>query len=146
MLVNREGQIFAGQRNDRPENEPPAWQMPQGGIDDGESPRDAVLRELWEETGVTSDLVEIEAETIDWVNYDLPEELSRRLWKGRYRGQKQLWFLMRFIGTDANVDIQTEHPEFNEWRWMGPDELLDSIVPFKRDLYAKVMNEFRAKL
>jgi putative (di)nucleoside polyphosphate hydrolase len=144
MLVNQEGLIFAGQRNDRPENEPPAWQMPQGGVDKGEAPREAVLRELWEETGVTADLVTIEAQSKDWLPYDLPLALSQKLWKGRYRGQEQMWFLMRFNGKDSDVNIQTEHPEFSEWRWMGSDELLTSIVPFKRALYSKVLAEFHA--
>lgn len=146
MLVNEDGHIFAGQRNDRPENEPAAWQMPQGGVDKGEEPREAVLRELWEETGVTSDLVTIEAQTNDWLPYDLPLELSKRLWKGKYRGQEQLWFLMRFKGTDADINIETEHPEFSEWCWMEPDALLASIVPFKRDLYALVLAELRDKI
>lgn len=146
MLVNLDGHIFAGQRNDRPKSEPPAWQMPQGGVDKGEAPDEAVFRELWEETGVTKDLVTLEAQTNAWLPYDLPLELSKRLWKGKYRGQKQLWFLMRFNGTDADINIQTEHPEFSEWRWMAPDELLKSIVPFKRDLYDLVMAELRPKI
>lgn len=146
MLVNKDGHIFAGQRNDRPESEPPAWQMPQGGVDKGEAPDEAVFRELWEETGVTKDLVTVEAQTSDWLPYDLPQELSKRLWKGKYRGQKQLWFLMRFNGADSDINIATEHPEFSEWRWMAPDELLNSIVPFKRDLYDLVMAELRPKI
>ncbi|MEY8118811.1 RNA pyrophosphohydrolase [Falsihalocynthiibacter sp. BN13B15] len=146
MLVNKDGHIFAGQRNDRPESGPPAWQMPQGGVDKGEAPEVAVLRELWEETGVTKNLVTIEAQTSEWLPYDLPLELSQRLWKGKYRGQEQLWFLMRFNGTDADINIQTEHPEFSEWRWMAPDELLQSIVPFKRDIYDLVMAELRPKI
>lgn len=146
MLVNKDGRIFAGQRNDRPENEPPAWQMPQGGVDKGEAPRDAVLRELWEETGVTADLVSIEAETNEWLPYDLPLELSKRLWKGKYRGQKQLWFLMRFNGSDADINIQTEHPEFSEWCWMSPEKLRVSIVPFKRDLYDQILGELVPKI
>ncbi|MCG7860500.1 RNA pyrophosphohydrolase, partial [Flavihumibacter sediminis] len=95
---------FVGQRIDNPG---PAWQMPQGGVDKGEAPRDAALRELWEETGVTSDLVTIEAETPDWIPYDLPHELVPRIWKGRYRGQEQRWFMMRFHGADAQVNIAT---------------------------------------
>lgn len=146
MLVNQNGLIFAGQRNDRPQNEPPAWQMPQGGVDKGEAPRDAVLRELWEETGVTSDLVTIEAQTSEWLPYDLPLELSKRLWKGKYRGQKQLWFLMRFQGSDADINIQTEHPEFSEWCWMTPEKLRTSIVPFKQDLYDQILGELVPKI
>ncbi|WP_380054960.1 RNA pyrophosphohydrolase [Falsihalocynthiibacter sp. SS001] len=146
MLVNKDGLIFAGQRNDFAKNEQPAWQMPQGGVDDGETPQEAVLRELWEETGVPAELVSIEAESQDWLAYDLPLEISKRLWKGRYRGQKQRWFLMRFNGSDADINIQTEHPEFSEWRWMNVEELLASIVPFKRALYDQVMEEFADKL
>ncbi|MCV6823168.1 MULTISPECIES: RNA pyrophosphohydrolase [Halocynthiibacter] len=146
MLVNQDGLIFAGQRNDRPAHEPPAWQMPQGGIDDGEAPEAAALRELWEETGVEADKVTIETQTQDWLPYDLPHDLSLKLWKGKYRGQKQLWFLMRFNGTDSDINIETEVPEFSEWCWMAPDKLIESIVPFKRNLYGKVLGEFGPKL
>ncbi|MFV2051424.1 RNA pyrophosphohydrolase [Aliiroseovarius sp. YM-037] len=138
MLANADGRIFAGQRID---TDIPAWQMPQGGIDEGENARDAALRELWEETGVVADLVSIEAETRDWVAYDLPHDLVPKLWKGRYRGQKQRWFLMRFQGSDSDIQIETEHPEFSRWKWVTAQEMLDSIVPFKRDLYAKVVAE-----
>jgi putative (di)nucleoside polyphosphate hydrolase len=141
MVVSRDGRIFAGQRLDNPG---PAWQMPQGGIDDGETARDAALRELWEETGISPDKVEIMAETRDWIPYDLPPHLVPRLWKGRFRGQKQRWFLMRFLGEDADIDIETDHPEFSRWTWLAPEELLDCIVPFKRDTYRRVIEEFRA--
>ena len=139
MLINASGLIFGAQRID---SELPAWQMPQGGIDQGEDPRAAALRELWEETGVTADLVTIEAQSADWVNYDLPHHLVPKLWKGRYREQKQQWFLMRFQGADAQINIETEHPEFSEWRWLDSAELIAEIVPFKRDVYTKVVNEF----
>lgn len=139
MLANRDGEVFVGQRIDNPG---PAWQMPQGGIDKGEAPRDAALRELWEETGVTADKVDIIAETTGWVPYDLPHDLVPRIWKGRFRGQEQKWFLMRFKGTDADVNIVTEHPEFSRWRWLPPSELVDAIVPFKRDVYRAVLSEF----
>jgi len=138
MLVNRDGHVFVGQRID---NQTDAWQMPQGGIDPGEAPRDAALRELWEETGVSADKVEIVAETSGWVPYDLPHDLVPKLWKGRFRGQEQKWFLMRFNGTDADVNIVTEHPEFSEWRWLPTSELLANIVPFKRAVYAAVLEE-----
>lgn len=138
MLANRDGNVFVGQRIDNPG---PAWQMPQGGVDEGETPRDAALRELWEETGVPADKVEIVAETAGWVPYDLPHDLVPKLWKGRFRGQEQKWFLMRFTGEDADVNIDTEHPEFSEWRWLPPEELAGAIVPFKRAVYETVLAE-----
>lgn len=143
MLVNADGLIFAGQRID---NKSKAWQMPQGGIDPDEAPRAAALRELWEETGVTENHVEIEAQTRDWLTYNLPADLIPILWHGRYQGQKQLWFLMRFTGTDADINIATDHAEFSEWRWSAPDELIASIVSFKRDLYQTVVDHFRDQI
>ncbi len=143
MLVNDVGKVFVGQRLD---NDTAAWQMPQGGVDDGEAPREAALRELWEETGVTADLVTLEAETEDWVTYDLPHDLVPRIWKGRYRGQKQKWFLLRFHGADTDVNIATDHPEFSEWCWMAPDILADNIVPFKRAVYEHVVAGFAEAL
>ncbi|WP_050523936.1 RNA pyrophosphohydrolase [Pseudorhodobacter wandonensis] len=145
MLINAEGRIFAGQRLDAPAGTA-AWQMPQGGIDDGEKPRVAALRELWEETGVTADLVEKIAKTEDWVTYDLPPELLGKAWGGKYKGQRQKWFLYRFLGTDDQVNIATDHPEFSEWRWIGADEMIASIVPFKRAVYEQVVSAFRGHL
>ncbi|MFN4130175.1 MAG: RNA pyrophosphohydrolase [Paracoccaceae bacterium] len=143
MLINAHGQIWTGQRLDSPS---PAWQMPQGGIDEGESPRDAALRELWEETGVTSDLVEILDKTKDWLTYDLPPELLGKVWKGKFRGQKQKWFLCRFLGQDDGVSIDSENPEFSAWKWIGAREMCDAIVPFKRAVYDHVVRSFRTHI
>lgn len=143
MLINKEGQVFVGQRNDRDFD---AWQMPQGGIDKGEEPETAALRELEEETGVTSDLVEVIAQSKDWLPYELPHDLVPNIWKGRYRGQEQKWFLLRFKGTDDQVKIQTKHPEFSEWRWMPVEDLVANIVPFKREVYQAVVDAFETHL
>ncbi|NHQ74767.1 RNA pyrophosphohydrolase [Roseovarius gahaiensis] len=139
MLANADGRVFVGQRIDQ---DATAWQMPQGGIDPGEAPRDAALRELWEETGVSADLVTVEAETSGWIPYELPHDLVPRIWKGRYKGQEQKWFLLRFHGRDSDVNIETEHPEFAKWQWLAPDQLIANIVPFKRVVYEQVMAEF----
>ncbi|WP_320177310.1 RNA pyrophosphohydrolase [Roseovarius pacificus] len=143
MLANAEGRVFVGQRIDQ---DITAWQMPQGGIDPGEAPRDAALRELWEETGVPADLVTVETETEGWIPYELPHDIVPRIWKGRYKGQEQKWFLLRFHGRDSDVNIETEHPEFSEWRWLDPAELIANIVPFKRTVYERVMAEFGDRL
>ncbi len=137
LLVNNDNNIFVGERLDTPG----AWQMPQGGIDKGEAPETAALRELEEETGIKSELATIEAKTADWVLYDLPPHLLGKLWKGRYAGQKQLWFKMRFTGTDAAINIATKHPEFGRWKWSDPQEIAAEIVEFKRDVYTKVLSE-----
>lgn len=141
MLLNQAGLVWAGMRRDTAG----AWQMPQGGLDEGEDPRAAALRELEEETGISPDLVDIIAET-GWVSYDLPPELLGKVWKGRYRGQRQKWYLMRFHGDDSAVDIAQDHPEFSQWRWMRADDLLTHIVPFKRTLYVDVIDSFRTYL
>ena len=138
MLLDAEGRVFVGERLDTPG----AWQMPQGGIDAGEAPREAALRELWEETGVTTDLVEVLAETADWLTYDLPPELLGKVWKGKYRGQKQLWVVMRFMGRDDQIAIETEHPEFSQWKWTDRASLVADIVPFKKDIYRQLADEF----
>ncbi|MBK4215012.1 RNA pyrophosphohydrolase [Paracoccus caeni] len=142
VLINDEGRIFAGQRIEMQG----AWQMPQGGIDKGEEPLQAALRELVEETGVSPDKVEVLGATSDWVYYDLPPELLGKAWKGKYGGQRQIWVLMRFTGSDADIRIDTDHPEFDKWCWIGADDLLDNIVPFKRDVYAQVIAAFRDHL
>ncbi|WP_207779297.1 RNA pyrophosphohydrolase [Zavarzinia aquatilis] len=137
MLINPAGLVFVGQRID---NLVEAWQMPQGGIDDGEEPQTAAMRELGEEIG--TEKAEIIAESAGWLNYDLPLELIPKVWKGRYRGQRQKWYAMRFLGTDADINIATSHPEFAAWRWVEHHQLPDLIVPFKRDLYQEIVAEF----
>ncbi len=139
MLLNAEGKVFVGQRLDSTLE---AWQMPQGGIDPGEEAATAALRELEEETGISRHLVTIVARADKDLDYDLPADLIGKLWKGRYRGQRQTWFLMRFEGTDADVKIETAHPEFRAWKWAEPSELPDMIVPFKRELYQNVLRAF----
>lgn len=139
MLRNADGLIFVGQRLDHSLE---AWQMPQGGIDDGEDPMTAAIRELGEETGIAPHLVEMVATSADQHIYDLPDDLIGKMWGGKYRGQRQHWFLFNFLGQDSDIDIETEHQEFRAWRWARPDELVDLIVPFKRELYANVLREF----
>lgn len=136
LLIDGQGGIFVGERIDTPG----AWQMPQGGIDDGETPVDAAIRELTEETGiVAARLIGISA---DWRSYDLPPDLAAKAWGGRFRGQAQLWAAFQFTGSHDDINIETEHPEFRRWKWTSPQSLLDEIVDFKRDLYAEVLAEF----
>lgn len=140
MLANKGGKVFVGQRLD---TRTEAWQMPQGGIDDGEDAEQAALRELEEETGIARDLVTVIARAKDEFFYDLPEDLAGTLWKGKWRGQRQSWFLMRFLGTDDDINIATEHQEFRAWQWIEPQHLPALIVPFKEKLYRDVLSEFR---
>jgi putative (di)nucleoside polyphosphate hydrolase len=143
MLVNAERRIFVGQRLDSALD---AWQMPQGGIDKGEDDEAAAFRELGEETGIAPHLATILARSTGEHLYDLPPSLMGKMWRGRYRGQRQRWFLMRFLGSDSDINIDTATPEFRAWRWADIDELVDLIVPFKRELYTNVIAEFRPHL
>lgn len=140
MVLNAEGRVFVGRRIFQELGQ--AWQMPQGGVDDGEDLREAALRELVEETGITK--VRVLAEAADWFTYDLPADAVGIALKGKYRGQKQKWFAVRFLGTDRDVNLKHHKPpEFDAFRWVHVDELVDLIVPFKRDVYAKVVEAFR---
>ncbi|MEH3106077.1 MAG: RNA pyrophosphohydrolase [Sphingomonas fennica] len=139
MLLNGENKVFVAQRIDTTLE---AWQMPQGGLDPGEEPQAGALRELEEETGIPPRLVTILARAPQDLLYDLPADLAPKLWGGRWRGQRQAWFLCRFTGTDADIDLETPHPEFRAWKWAEPGELPDMIVPFKRQLYLDVLEAF----
>jgi putative (di)nucleoside polyphosphate hydrolase len=139
MLLNKEGKVFVGARID---NTDEAWQMPQGGIDEGEEPWATALREVEEETGIPPHLVEKISECSERLKYDLPRALQGKLWGGKWRGQDQDWYLARFLGDDRDIDIATRDPEFREWKWIEPAELPELIVPFKRDLYRQLLREF----
>jgi len=139
MLLNPQKKVFVALRID---NAAEAWQMPQGGLEEGEDPEAGMLRELEEETGIRPDLVQVIARGRHTFFYDLPEDLVGKVWKGKYRGQRQHWFLARFLGTDADVNLDTPEPEFRGWRWAEPAELPRIIVPFKRRLYEDVLEEF----
>lgn len=143
MLLNRQGRVFVGQRLDSTLE---AWQMPQGGIDPGEDALEAAFRELWEETGVVRHQAELIAEAPEELQYDLPENLIGKVWKGKWRGQRQRWFLLRFLGEDGDIDIETAHPEFRSWRWSDPADLPALIVPFKRALYTRLLELFAPHL
>lgn len=145
MLVNREGRVFVGQRIDSKEGD--RWQMPQGGVDPGEDLEAAMLRELAEETGARPEHLEVVARLPGELFYDLPPELRGRLWGGKYVGQRQTWFLVRFTGADADIDLDAHHdPEFAAWKWVAPEELPELIVPFKRGVYEAVVEGFRGRI
>jgi putative (di)nucleoside polyphosphate hydrolase len=141
MLVNAQRHVWVGARIDNPAD---AWQMPQGGIDEGEDPWATALREVEEETGIAPHLIERIAACPDRLRYDLPEEWRPRFWGGKWVGQEQDWFLCRFLGQDRDVNIATAHPEFREWKWIEPERLPEVIVPFKRQLYERVLQAFAA--
>jgi putative (di)nucleoside polyphosphate hydrolase len=141
LLLDREQRVFVGRRINMPAGLA-AWQMPQGGIDPSEEPRQAAMRELHEEIGTRK--AEILAETRGWLHYDLPAEIAGGVWGGNYRGQRQKWFAMRFTGQDGDIDLAaTPHPEFDAWEWVAPARLPELVVPFKRQLYLDVLAEFR---
>ena len=139
MLINEHRHVFVGRRID---NRDEAWQMPQGGIDKGEKPWPAALRELEEETGVHKKLVEKVARLPEQLRYDIPEAIASRLWGGKWKGQLQDWYLVRFLGSDKDVNIATKHPEFSHWKWVEPHLLPELIVPFKRDMYRTIIQGF----
>jgi len=139
VLLNASGQVFVAKRIDTPGD---AWQMPQGGIDQDEDPRKAIFRELKEEIGTAN--AEIIEESADWLSYDLPKDVRKLVWKGRYRGQKQKWYLLRYLGTDADIDLTADkHPEFSTWKWADFESIPDMIVEFKRDLYQDIVATFQ---
>lgn len=143
MLLNRDGRVFVAARTDNPED---AWQMPQGGLDEGEEPWPGILRELEEETGIAPALVERIAECSEQLRYEIPEEWRPRHWDRQWKGQLQHWFLARFLGSDEDINLETEHPEFRAWKWVEPSDVPELIVPFKRDLYSRLLGEFSEHL
>ena len=143
IVLIKNGMVFAAQRIDYQSS---AWQMPQGGIEDKETPRKAAIRELREETGISKEKVEIICQTADWIKYDLPSELVPKLWGGKYVGQKQIWFAANYLGLDKDINISTENPEFCAWKWMKKEEIEEKIVPFKKSVYKKIFDEFSRKI
>ena len=136
VVLNKENKVFVGKRKDNPVNK---WQMPQGGVDNGEDLVGAMKRELSEETGIKN--IKILKEIDGWSKYELPDYLLGKIWKGKYRGQKQKWFVVKFLGSDNEINLKTSHPEFIEWKWIDPNILPDIIVNFKKDLYLSLLKE-----
>ena len=140
MIINQKKEIFVGKRIDHPSN---FWQMPQGGIDAQEIPSIAALREMEEEVGIKKNKVDLLTESKDWYYYSIPSDLAKTLWKGKYKGQRQKWFLYKFKGTEKDINIHTEHPEFSDYKWVTKDFLVPNIVPFKKKIYEKILLEFK---
>ena len=140
MIINQKKEIFVGKRIDHPSN---FWQMPQGGIDAQEVPSIAALREMEEEVGIKKNKVDLLTESKDWYYYSIPSDLAKTLWKGKYKGQRQKWFLYKFKGTDKDINIHTDHPEFSNYKWVTKDFLVPNIVPFKKKIYEKLLLEFK---
>ena len=139
LLNNDQNLVWTGERL----NYPNAWQMPQGGIDDGEEVETAMWRELFEEISVKKENCELIDCHDDWITYDLPADVSQKLWNGKYRGQKQKWFVLKLTADDSVISIDTDEPEFSRWKWSNVDELVENIVPFKKEVYTQVVNDFR---
>ena len=140
MIINQKKEIFVGKRIDHPSN---FWQMPQGGIDAQEIPYIAALREMEEEVGIKKNKVDLLTESKDWYYYSIPSDLAKTLWKGKYKGQRQKWFLYKFKGAEKDINIHTEHPEFSDYKWVTKDFLVPNIVPFKKKIYEKLLLEFK---
>ncbi|MGD9637956.1 MAG: RNA pyrophosphohydrolase [Alphaproteobacteria bacterium] len=144
MLVNNEGKVFVGKRVDTSNA---AWQMPQGGVDEGEEPETALFREMYEEVGIEKDKVALISIADEWLSYDFPQDVRTKLWEGNYKGQKQKWFLLHFIGNDRDINLNTsEKPEFCEYKWVDPKELPSLAVSFKKDVYQRLLNLFQEDL
>ena len=140
MIINQKKEIFVGKRIDHPSN---FWQMPQGGVDAQEIPSIAAFREMEEEVGIKKNKVDLLTESKDWYYYSIPSDLAKTLWKGKYKGQRQKWFLYKFKGTEKDINIHTEHPEFSDYKWVTKDFLVPNIVPFKKKIYEKLLLEFK---
>ena len=140
MIINQKKEIFVGKRIDHPSN---FWQMPQGGIDAQEIPSIAALREMEEEVGIKKNKVDLLTETKDWYYYSIPSDLAKTLWKGKYKGQRQKWYLYKFKGAEKDINIHTKHPEFSDYKWVKKDFLVPNIVPFKKTIYEKLLLEFK---
>ena len=140
MIINKKKEIFVGKRIDHPSE---FWQMPQGGIDSQEKPEVAALREMEEEVGIKKNKVKLIYQITDWYYYSIPKDLAQTLWEGQYKGQRQKWFLYEFKGTERDINIHTEHPEFSDYKWVTKDFLVPNIVPFKKEIYNKLLKEFK---